>query len=202
MKGRSPSGRTTQARALRTREKLLRAAAAVFDRQGYSATNLEEISREAETTKGALYFHFRSKADLAKAVADAHREQCLRLAEQASEWGLPGLEAMERFFAELALSYQSDPITRAGVRLGNEYHQIGADLPMPFVDCVQRVKALIKSGQADGTIALSADPTSTARVMVGSFFGIQDMSARLTEGEDLVERTYEWCSFIRPRLVP
>lgn len=45
---------------------------AVFSRAGYAAARLEDIAREAGVTRGALYWHFASKADLYTAlVADA-----------------------------------------------------------------------------------------------------------------------------------
>ncbi len=43
------------------REQLLKAAQALFIKQGYRATTTEAIARRAGLTKGALYFHFKSK---------------------------------------------------------------------------------------------------------------------------------------------
>ena len=43
------------------RDQLLNAAQALFIRKGYRATSTEEIARRAGLTKGALYFHFKSK---------------------------------------------------------------------------------------------------------------------------------------------
>src|SRR5215469_5949874 len=104
----SRSGRPTQVRALRTRDALLAAAALVFDRLGYSATRLEDVAIEADATKGALYFHFRSKADLANAIVEAQNDRCAALAAESQEWGLNGLETLERFMLELARYYQLD----------------------------------------------------------------------------------------------
>jgi TetR/AcrR family transcriptional regulator, acrAB operon repressor len=56
--------RKTKEEADITRHALLKAALAVFSRQGYSATRLEDIAAEAGVTRGAIYHHFGSKADL------------------------------------------------------------------------------------------------------------------------------------------
>lgn len=45
-------------------EKLLGAALALFVTRGYQATSVEEVAARAELTKGAVYFYFRSKAQL------------------------------------------------------------------------------------------------------------------------------------------
>lgn len=59
-----------QARAIQTRRSILVAAAAVFDERGYSSATISEILARAGVTKGALYFHFTSKEDLALGVMD------------------------------------------------------------------------------------------------------------------------------------
>lgn len=56
--------RRTKEEAEITRQRLLKAALTVFSRQGYADTRLEDIAEEAEVTRGAIYHHFGSKAEL------------------------------------------------------------------------------------------------------------------------------------------
>lgn len=56
--------RRTKEEAEVTRQRLLKAALTVFSRQGYADTRLEDIAEEAEVTRGAIYHHFGSKAEL------------------------------------------------------------------------------------------------------------------------------------------
>ena len=51
-----------------TRTALLTAARELFGADGYAATSLDGIAARAGVTKGALYHHFRGKADLFQAV--------------------------------------------------------------------------------------------------------------------------------------
>jgi len=60
--------RKTKAEAALTREKIIQSARAVFNRRGVSTTSLEEVASEAEVTRGAVYWHFKNKADLFRAV--------------------------------------------------------------------------------------------------------------------------------------
>ncbi|WP_236581609.1 helix-turn-helix domain-containing protein [Rhodococcus sp. T7] len=60
----------TQARAEVTRRVLRDAAPEVFTRRGYRQTKLSEVLTRALATKGALYFHYRSKEELARAVIE------------------------------------------------------------------------------------------------------------------------------------
>ena len=145
-------GKPRQARAVRTRDSVLAAAARVIDRQGSAATRLEEIATEAEVTKGALYFHFPSKSDIATAIVEQHYEQCARLALETQNWGLDGVSTLERFINELAISYQRNAVTRAAIRLGNEYGHIGAEIRAPYADCLGWVRELLTNAREDGTL--------------------------------------------------
>ena len=64
------TGLTKAAQSDKTRRALLDAARSIFTAQGYVATSTEEIVRRAGLTRGALYYHFRDKADLFGAVFD------------------------------------------------------------------------------------------------------------------------------------
>ncbi|MCI0511313.1 TetR family transcriptional regulator [Chromohalobacter marismortui] len=62
--------RRTKAEAEATREALLDAAEDVFLEKGVSRTSLEHIARHAGMTRGAVYWHFKNKADLFHAMLD------------------------------------------------------------------------------------------------------------------------------------
>jgi len=62
--------RRTKEEALATRNSLLDAAEHVFLEQGVGGTSLNDIAVAAGTTRGAIYWHFRDKADLFNAMMD------------------------------------------------------------------------------------------------------------------------------------
>jgi len=51
-----------------TRAALIKSARRLFSERGYAAVSLDEVCDRARVTKGALYHHFRNKADLFAAV--------------------------------------------------------------------------------------------------------------------------------------
>ena len=61
-----------------SREQILEAAARVFARRGYRDASIAEIAGEAGFSKGALYWNFKSKAELFFALLDQVEER-LRL---------------------------------------------------------------------------------------------------------------------------
>ena len=62
--------RRTKEDALATRAKLLDSAESLFQSQGVSRTSLQDIARRAGATRGAIYWHFKDKADLFNAMME------------------------------------------------------------------------------------------------------------------------------------
>lgn len=62
--------RRTKEEAQETRNKLLDAAECVFQAQGVSRTSLQDIATRAGATRGAVYWHFKDKADLFNAMME------------------------------------------------------------------------------------------------------------------------------------
>lgn len=60
--------RKTKAQALETRNQILDAALAHFSEQGVAATSLADIAAAAGVTRGAIYWHFKNKADLLQEI--------------------------------------------------------------------------------------------------------------------------------------
>ncbi len=63
-----------QERSARRRERILDAAFTVFSQRGYRQAGVDEVGRQADTSKGGVYFHFPTKEalflELLKSTAD------------------------------------------------------------------------------------------------------------------------------------
>lgn len=62
--------RSTKEEALATRNRLLDAAETLFQARGVSRTSLQDIATQAKATRGAIYWHFKDKADLFNAMME------------------------------------------------------------------------------------------------------------------------------------
>ena len=60
--------RRTKDAALETRTHILDTAEEIFQKKGVSSTSLDDIARAAGVTRGAIYWHFKNKADLFDAL--------------------------------------------------------------------------------------------------------------------------------------
>lgn len=94
-----------------TRSALIAAARSLFAEHGYDGTGTEQIVASARVTRGALYHHFRDKADLFRAVmADAAASVATRLIDEqlASESESPLQEIREGVSAFLGVCVGGD----------------------------------------------------------------------------------------------
>lgn len=62
--------RCTQEESLVTRHRLLDAAELVFSEKGVSRSSLHDIAQAAGVSRGAIYWHFKNKADLFNAMME------------------------------------------------------------------------------------------------------------------------------------
>ena len=76
--------------AEKTRQRILSSALTLFVRKGYENTTFNDIAARLKMSKGAVYWHFESKADLLSALLD---------------------EAMERFSAALSRRMEGRELT-------------------------------------------------------------------------------------------
>ncbi|KUO23162.1 ScbR family autoregulator-binding transcription factor [Streptomyces dysideae] len=175
-----------QDRAIRTRNKIVLAAAELFDEVGYEAATISGVLKKCGVTKGALYFHFASKEELAQEV----------LAGQVA--ALPPVPPQELFLQQSldeALLFAhllrvGDPMVRGSVRLTVEQgipHD-GLDRGVPMQAWIDHNLEVLTRAKAAGELLAHVDIVSTATLFTGSFTGMQVLSRILTGHADMVER--------------
>ena len=170
-----------QERAVRTRRAVLEAAAAVFAERGYAAATIGEILARAQVTKGALYFHFDSKAALAQGVLEAqvttdyHVPRELKL----QEWVDAGMTLAKRL--------PQEPLLLAGVRLSADLQGrevFGSAWPA----WTELTAAFLSEAKERGEVLPHVVPSESAQVFLGAWIGVQYVSQAMSGWADLEVR--------------
>lgn len=171
-----------QDRAIRTRRLILEAAAAVFDDLGYDRATIAGVLDRAGVTKGALYFHFASKEQLALAVLDEH---VLDIAVEPQK-----IKLQEFVDAGQVLAYRlrNDPIQRGAARLAVEQGSNHLDRKQSMLSWSVFVEELLTEAKDRGEVMESIVVRETAELFVGAFAGLQMMSQAFTNRADLSRR--------------
>ncbi|GAB2865615.1 ScbR family autoregulator-binding transcription factor [Streptomyces deserti] len=170
-----------QERAIRTRRTILEAAAAVFDERGYTSATIGEILQRAGVTKGALYFHFGSKEELALGVFE--EQMAIALPPQASK-----LQELVDSGLVLAWRLRTEPLVRASVGLALDQGALGLDRTPAFRMWIDQTTLTLADAKAQGELLPHVDVTETAELLVASFSGVQLLSQLRCQREDLERR--------------
>lgn len=181
-------GRSRQQRAVATRAAILDAAAREFDERGYVGSSMDGVADRAGLTKGALYFHFGSKADLAGAVIAQQHEVSRRYGEAAFARASSPLEAMMWMSQGLATQMVSEVVVSAGIRLSTEAATTEVARQDPYTDWMAVASEVMRQGIAAGEVAATWDPELLGRVVIPAYTGVQTVSDVLTDRADLFER--------------
>jgi len=121
-----------------SREEILRAAAELFMEFGYAATSIDAVAERLGATKGRIYHHYASKADL---FFDVQVAAMTRLSEEVEPIARGGGSAIERLSA-MALRHTQIilnelPMQKVAVQ-GLERHLLGASA------ATKRLRSVVK----------------------------------------------------------
>lgn len=190
-----------QRRAERTRRVILTAAAETFEARGYLGTSLQNIVTGRQVSKGALYFHFQSKEDLALAILSAQQEVWPSLISELRLRETSAIRLLLELFRQATTALRHDALARAGSRLACELDLIGPSAPRLFASWADVVEELLHEAHQQGDLLSDANSRGVAEFLVASFTGLQRMTA-ICAGRDLHEHVTTMWRHLLPGLVP
>lgn len=177
----------TQARAERTRERILNAALTEFARHGYDATGVAEICAAASVTKGAFYHHFAGKQALFLELLDAWLQavdEQLQRANTATESFPLRLQSMAEAAQQVFVDAQGQ------VPMFLEFWAQAARDPTTWQATIapyRRYRSwfaqIVAEGIADGSLR-AVDPAAAAQVIVALAVGLLLQGLLDPEGAD------------------
>ncbi|WP_415975472.1 TetR family transcriptional regulator [Rhodococcus sp. 077-4] len=180
-----------QERARRTRAAIVEAAAAEFAKRGYAAASVNTILEGSNATKGAMYFHFQSKEDLARAVLGAGLDRYVAIMEKWADTTAHPFYVIRGIVDDIAQNFQNDVIVRAEFRLIVEpefYAEVhsGGGRVWGAQGMAQAERAL-----AMGDLKPEFDAAKFVRVLAASMAGQRYMSDLVADNADLRDRFAE-----------
>ncbi|MFH9013411.1 ScbR family autoregulator-binding transcription factor [Streptomyces sp. NPDC017943] len=191
-----------QLRAEQTRSTIITAAADLFDRRGYESTSLSDIVEHARVTKGALYFHFAAKEDLAQAILERQSLTARRLATETENRGHTSLEALMRLTFGITRQSVDDPVLRAGLRLATGGIRPRPPLSHPFTEWLDIVTARLVGAVKESDVHPDIDIDVVAHSLVCFFVGTRVVGRSREPVARQPRRTAEMWTILIRGLVP
>jgi TetR/AcrR family transcriptional regulator, acrAB operon repressor len=171
--------RRTKEEAAVTRATLLKTALSIFSSKGYAAATLDDVARAANVTRGAIYWHFKSKADLYNTLIQEISARGAAVVQQAVEEGGSLIEILRRVFVRQCALIEEDKEARAVMELALFKTGLNPELQTGRKKQVQAGSALLegltgamRQGIAEGVLRDDLDPADMARAFLAFENGI------------------------------
>ncbi|UVO10744.1 TetR/AcrR family transcriptional regulator [Mycobacterium sp. SVM_VP21] len=191
---------STDRRADATRQQIIRAAAHQFAQRPFHDVGLDDILAEAELTKGAMYFHFRSKHALALAVIDEQLAKTGTAIRVLVDRKLSGLETLLDVGYLMAVEDLTSDGARAMLHLLPVVGGAEGLQATTLNNAIQALSVVTERAITEGDV-LDRDPHDVARMMVALYLGLRQ-AGNLDEPEQfLLELERVW-SVVLPSVVP
>jgi TetR/AcrR family transcriptional regulator, transcriptional repressor for nem operon len=160
----------------RTRERLLQAASREVYRTGFQSASLDKILASTGVTKGALYYHFKSKEALGYAVVEE-----VIAPDVYGKWVRP-LQSVKDPIGALIGAVRRIPIRPEDVRGGCQLNNLAQEMsPLDagfrkrlariFDAWREAVASVLRKGQANGGVRRDVEPTDAAGLLIAMVEG-------------------------------
>jgi AcrR family transcriptional regulator len=187
-------------RADTTRLQILRAASRQFARRSYSLVSLDDILADAEVTKGAMYFHFRSKYALASAIIEYRAAVARASVDQLLARKLSGLETMIDISFLIAIEDIGDETARAGLNLLESIGRTDGLQADILGQWMTAFAAIANKAVKDGDIISDRKPEGIASLLVSMYLGLRRTS-NLAEPERFLRDLENMWALVLPGFV-
>lgn len=174
------------------REQIIRAAAHQFAHRSYSLVSLDDILREAELTKGAMYFHFRSKHALALALIDTQTEIMRNTINQLLANKLSGLETLVDICFNLAIQDVTDDLAKSSLHLLEAIGRTDDIQTRRLSEWVAAFTEITRRAAEEGDLADTTDPADVSRLLVAMYAGTRQVSDLENRAEYLRHLERAW----------
>lgn len=191
-----------QVRAERTRNSIVETAAHAFAEYGYDGISLNDLVAATGMSKGAFYFHFSSKEEVALAAFRTKQEELIaRLLD--GEQSPSAIDQCAQMLRERARLVALDPSLRCVIRLGLDLTSRfgpGSEYSSFQQLAVAALADLLRRGIASHEFRRDLDPEVAARAIFSWIVGMDSLSLLESDAEDLAERTEEMLVLLIPAL--
>lgn len=167
------SMRRTKEEAAVTRARVLKAALSVFSAKGYAAATLDDVAKAAKVTRGAIYWHFKGKADLYNTLVEEFSARGAAVVQEAVAAGGTLIDILRRVFISQCALIEDDKEARAVMELALFKTSLDPELKAGRKKQIDAGNALIagiadamRMGINQGILRDDIDPTDMARAFI------------------------------------
>src|SRR6185369_4439404 len=186
--------RKTKEEAGKTRKDIIESARTVFHQCGVSRSTLEKIAKEAGVTRGAIYWHFKDKAELFFAMREdvfapmVERTDSLLFSEAYAN-PLDAIEAsLKEFFRVLddcSVVREVFEIMISRCEYVDEFASVQEEVGRPAFEFLEKMERIYRRAADKGMLRDGLDPVILARDTWAFTSGLLHLMLGCQKGSDL-----------------
>jgi TetR/AcrR family transcriptional repressor of nem operon len=179
-----------------TKERIIEAAAPVFNRNGFVGTSLSDLMEATGLQKGGIYRHFKSKEELAVAAFDhawrvARKTRWLEVDKTATAIG-----QLQKFVANFVekrtgLVQGGCPVLNTAIDSDDGNPVLREHVRKALRQWTKRIRNIVAAGIKSGEIRQDVDPQAVAAVLISTLEGAI-MMTRLQESTQPLEQVRQY----------
>jgi AcrR family transcriptional regulator len=150
-----------------TRAALVRAGRVLFGSQGFAATSVEDIAREARVTTGALYHHFPTKAAVFEAVFEAVHADLMAASVQAGAGAADAIELLTAGFGVFLDKVLEPEVQRIVISDAPAVLGLARFIELDERHAFEATAAALRIATERGVLQVE-DPQTLARLLLGT----------------------------------
>ncbi|MCI9118046.1 MAG: TetR/AcrR family transcriptional regulator [Flavonifractor sp.] len=134
-----------------TVEKILRVSLKLFQEKGYEATTIQDIVDALGMSKGAIYHHFKSKADIMDLLSERYYQNLSWFPDPKGIPGENGLEKLRYVFRYFLSDPSKEEIDGMMLPLLRDPKMVSLSLDSVFREAAPYMDRLVQEAIADGS---------------------------------------------------
>jgi TetR/AcrR family transcriptional regulator, transcriptional repressor for nem operon len=174
-------------KAEKTRKRIIRQSAPVFNKKGFAGTTLTDIINATGLTKGGIYGNFSGKEEIALEAFEYNKDQLFNYLHEKITKKNSALEELHTFFRVHGLAVQQVeggcPILNTAIDSDDTHPELRKRAKASVLIWINYLKKIIVKGIEAGEIRKGIDPERYARMFISMVEGAVFMG-RLTGKTD------------------
>jgi TetR/AcrR family fatty acid metabolism transcriptional regulator len=157
-----------------TRKKIINATLKLFVKNGYHGTSISQISSATKLTKGAIYFHFKSKYALLKEILEEYEGNFLdKIIEEVESSEGNGLDKMKIFLkSSINFAAKNQDLIMCHTNLATELcssnRKYEKEIKRIYEKFYKFIANLLEKGKEDGSFRKDIDANVLALNLIGA----------------------------------
>jgi TetR/AcrR family acrAB operon transcriptional repressor len=166
----------------KTRQELLRVAVKVFNDNGYARTRLEDVAAAAGVSRGAIYYHFGSKAEIFKTVVMENKDQMFTIINEIiNDQSISKIQAIRSTFTEYLHRIEDDEYFRDvetllyKTELAGDLKDVTATFSTIMRDIFTLIKRVVSGAVKEGSLKKDLDLDSFTFAIMSYHYGLMSL---------------------------